>query len=115
MANKIPNRQAICDTLLNAAKTDKDIVLCSDSRGSASLTKFADTYPEQFVEMGIAEQDLVSVAAGLASCGKKAFAASPACFLSRAAMSRQRSTVPTPTPTSPSSAFPAASATARWA
>lgn len=83
MANKIPNREAICDTLLNAAKTDKDIVvLCSDSRGSASLTKFADTYPEQFVEMGIAEQDLVSVAAGLASCGKKAFAASPACFLS---------------------------------
>ena len=83
MANKIPNRQAICDTLLNAAKTDKDIVvLCSDSRGSASLTKFADTYPEQFVEMGIAEQDLVRVAAGLASCGKKAFAASPACFLS---------------------------------
>lgn len=83
MTNKIPNRQAICDTLLNAAKTDKDIVvLCSDSRGSASLTKFADTYPEQFVEMGIAEQDLVSVAAGLASCGKKAFAASPACFLS---------------------------------
>lgn len=83
MANKIPNRQAICDTLLNAAKTDKDIVvLCSDSRGSASLSKFADTYPEQFVEMGIAEQDLVSVAAGLASCGKKAFAASPACFLS---------------------------------
>lgn len=83
MANKIPNRQAICDTLLNAAKTDNDIVvLCSDSRGSASLTKFADTYPEQFVEMGIAEQDLVSVAAGLASCGKKAFAASPACFLS---------------------------------
>lgn len=83
MANKIPNRQAICDTLLNAAKTDKDIVvLCSDSRGSASLTKFAGTYPEQFVEMGIAEQDLVSVAAGLASCGKKAFAASPACFLS---------------------------------
>ena len=57
-------------------------VLCSDSRGSASLSKFADTYPEQFVEMGIAEQDLVSVAAGLASCGKKAFAASPACFLS---------------------------------
>lgn len=83
MANKIPNRQAICDMLLKAAATDKSItVLCSDSRGSASLSKFADTYSEQFVEMGIAEQDLVSVAAGLASCGKKAFAASPACFLS---------------------------------
>lgn len=83
MANTIPNRQAICDTLLARAAQDKDIVvLCSDSRGSASLSRFADTYPEQFVEVGIAEQDLVSIAAGLARCGKKAFAASPACFLS---------------------------------
>ena len=81
--NKIPNRKAICDVLLKEAETDKDIVvLCSDSKGSASLAPFADAYPEQFVEMGIAEQDLVSVSAGLAHCGKKAFAASPACFLS---------------------------------
>lgn len=81
--NKIPNRKAICDVLLKEAEIDKDIVvLCSDSRGSASLAPFADAYPEQFVEMGIAEQDLVSVSAGLAHCGKKAFAASPACFLS---------------------------------
>ena len=81
--NKIPNRKAICDVLLKEAETDKDIVvLCSDSRGSASLAPFAAAYPEQFVEMGIAEQDLVSVSAGLAHCGKKAFAASPACFLS---------------------------------
>ena len=81
--NKIPNRQAICDVLMEKAKTDKDIVvLCSDSRGSASLTPFANAYPEQFVEVGIAEQDLVSISAGLAKCGKKSFAASPACFLS---------------------------------
>ncbi|MFV0465467.1 MAG: transketolase family protein [Lachnospiraceae bacterium] len=81
--NKITNRQVINDTLVKAAKEDKDIVvLCSDSRGSASLTEFANTYPDQFVEVGIAEQDLVSISAGLASCGKKAFAASPACFLS---------------------------------
>ncbi len=81
--NKIPNRQAICDVLLEEAKTDKDIVvLCSDSRGSASLTPFANEYPEQFVEVGIAEQDLVGISAGLAKCGKKPFAASPACFLS---------------------------------
>ena len=81
--NKIPNRKEICDVLLKEAETDKDIVvLCSDSRGSASLAPFAEAYPEQFVEMGIAEQDLVSVSAGLAHCGKKAFAASPACFLS---------------------------------
>ena len=71
MANKIANRKVICDTLLEAAATDKDIVvLCSDSRGSASLTPF-----------GIAEQDLVSIAAGMASCGKKAWAASPASFV----------------------------------
>ena len=83
MANTIPNRHAICNTLLARAAQDKDIVvLCSDSRGSASLSRFADTFPDQFVEVGIAEQDLVSIAAGLARCGKKAFAASPACFLS---------------------------------
>ncbi|MEG0215609.1 MAG: transketolase C-terminal domain-containing protein, partial [Hungatella sp.] len=58
------------------------VVLCSDSRGSASMTPFADDYPEQFVEVGIAEQNLVSIAAGLARCGKKSYAASPACFLS---------------------------------
>ncbi len=81
--NKIANRQMICEVLLDAAKTDKDIVVCcSDSRGSGSMTPFADTYPAQFVETGIAEQNLVSISAGLAKCGKKAFAVSPACFLS---------------------------------
>ena len=53
--NKIPNRQAICEVLMDKAKEDKDImVLCSDSRGSASMTPFADNFPEQFVETGIA-------------------------------------------------------------
>ena len=81
--NKIPNRQAICEVLMDRAKDDKDIVvLCSDSRGSASMTPFADDFPEQFVETGIAEQNLVSISAGLAKCGKKTFACSPACFLS---------------------------------
>ena len=81
--NKIPNRQAICEVLMEKAKADRDIVvLCSDSRGSASLAPFAAAFPEQFVETGIAEQNLVSISAGLAKCGKKPFAASPACFLS---------------------------------
>lgn len=81
--NKIPNRQAICDVLINQAKTDKDIVvLCSDSRGSASLAPFVEAHPSQFVEVGIAEQNLVSISAGMAKAGKKPFAASPACFLS---------------------------------
>lgn len=81
--NKIANKQIICDVLLEVSEQDKDIVvLCSDSRGSGSMTAFADQRPKQFVEMGIAEQNLVSVAAGLAKCGKKTFAVSPACFLS---------------------------------
>ena len=81
--NKTANRQVICEVLMEQAETDKDIVvLCSDSRGSASLTNFAREYPNQFVETGIAEQNLVSIAAALAKCGKRVFAASPASFIS---------------------------------
>lgn len=89
--NNIPNRQAICDVLVEKAATEKDIVvMCSDSRGSASLVDFAKAFPEQFVEVGIAEQNLVSIAAGLAKTGKKVFAASPACFLSTRSMEQAR-------------------------
>ncbi len=85
--NKIPNRQVICDVLTERANSDPDIVvLCSDSRGSASMSDFVNAHPDQFVEIGIAEQNLVSVAAGLAACGKKAYAASPASFLSTRSM-----------------------------
>ena len=85
--NKLANKEVICNVLLEQAQNDKNIVvLCSDSRGSASLAEFANTFPKQFIEMGIAEQSLVSTAAGLAKCGKKAFAASPACFLSTRSM-----------------------------
>ena len=81
--NKIPNRAIMCEVLKEAAAKDRNVVvLCSDSRGSGSMTSFADTYPQQFVEVGIAEQNLVSIAAGLASCGKKSFAVSPASFIS---------------------------------
>ncbi len=81
--NKEANRKVICDVLMEHAKDDKDIVvLCSDSRGSASLAPFFEAFPKQSIEAGIAEQDLVGMAAGLAKCGKKAFAASPASFLS---------------------------------
>lgn len=83
----IANKQAICNVLMREAETDRNIVvLCSDSRGSGSMTSFAGKYPEQFVEVGIAEQNLVSIAAGLASCGKKPVAVSPACFLSTRSM-----------------------------
>lgn len=81
--NTIPNRQVICETLLELAKEDRDImVLASDSRGSAAMAPFAKAYPEQFVEVGIAEQNIVGMSAGLAHSGKKPFVTSPACFLS---------------------------------
>lgn len=81
--NTIPNRQVICDTLLKLAETDPDImVLTSDSRGSAAMAPFANAFPNQFVEVGIAEQNIVGISAGLAHSGKKPFVTSPACFLS---------------------------------
>ncbi|CAN7555139.1 transketolase family protein [Paenibacillus sp. LjRoot56] len=81
--NTIPNRQVICETLLELAKDDRDImVLASDSRGSAAMAPFAKAFPDQFVEVGIAEQNIVGISAGLAHSGKKPFVTSPACFLS---------------------------------
>ena len=89
--NKIANKQVICEVLMEKAKNDKDVVvLCSDSRGSSSLTPYADAYPGQFVEVGIAEQSLVSISAGLARCGKKPYASSPACFLSTRSMEQDK-------------------------
>ncbi len=79
--NKIPCRRSFTDTLLEMAQNDKDIIaVTSDASGSATLTDFAKALPEQFVEVGIAEQNAVGVSAGLASAGKKVFIFGPACF-----------------------------------
>lgn len=79
----IPCRKAFSATLLELARTDGDIIaVTSDARGSVTLTEFAKELPEQFVETGIAEQNAVAVAAGLARYGKRPFVASPAPFLS---------------------------------
>jgi transketolase len=76
------NLETFASTLLELARQDSDLlVVTSDSRGSAKLASFAKAAPGQIVEVGIAEQNLVGVAAGLAAAGKKVFAVSPACFL----------------------------------
>lgn len=81
--NNVANRQAMCEILIEEGTKNQAItVLTSDSRGSASLADFARTLPKQIVEVGIAEQNIVSIAAGLAHMGKRPFVASPACFLS---------------------------------
>lgn len=82
MADKAP-RMAFTETLLALAREDPRIVaLATDSRGSVTLSDFAKALPDQFVECGIAEQDAIGIAAGLANGGLLPFACGPACFLS---------------------------------
>ena len=88
------NLEVFSDTLQKLAATDRNIVaVTSDSRGSGKLVPFSNKYPAQIVEVGIAEQNLVGVAAGLASCNKKVFAVSPACFLTARALEQIKNDV----------------------
>lgn len=81
------NLDVFSRTLQELAEQDRHIVVVtSDSRGSGKLAPFGQRFPQQHIEVGIAEQNLVGVAAGLASCGKKVFAVSPACFLTARAL-----------------------------
>ena len=83
MNTTIPCRKMFTNTLLELARKDSDIIaITSDARGSVTLEDFAIQLPQQFVETGIAEQNEVSIAAGLAACGKKPFVCAPASFLS---------------------------------
>lgn len=88
------NLETFSATLHELAGTDRDIIIVtSDSRGSGKLVPFAQAFPDQVVEVGIAEQNLVGVAAGLASAGKKVFAVSPACFLTARALEQIKNDV----------------------
>ena len=83
-----PNLVAFAKTLEKLAENDPTIMaVTSDSRGSGKLVKFGKEYPDQIVEVGIAEQNLVGMSAGLASTGKKVFAVSPSCFLTARSLS----------------------------
>lgn len=88
------NLEVFSSTLQDLAKNDRNIIaVTSDSRGSGKLTPFGEKFPEQIVEVGIAEQNLVGVAAGLASAGKIVFAVSPACFLTARALEQIKNDV----------------------
>ena len=77
-----PNLEIFAETLQRLAQADRNVLaVTSDSRGSGKLGPFGKALPSQIVGVGIAEQNLVGIAAGLASAGKHAFAVSPACFL----------------------------------
>lgn len=89
-----PNLEVFAETLLALARKDRQVLaITSDSRGSGKLGPFGDALPEQIVEVGIAEQNLVGIAAGLAASGKCVFAVSPACFLTARALEQIKNDV----------------------
>ena len=89
-----PNLDIFSKTLMELAEHDRDVlVVTSDSRGSGRVTQFGEKFPKQIVEIGIAEQNLVGVSAGLASSGKKVFVVSPACFLTARALEQIKNDV----------------------
>ena len=76
------NLEVFADTLLELGKKNKDIiVVTSDSRGSGKLVPFGKELPKQLIEVGIAEQNLVGISAGLTAGGKIVFGVSPSSFL----------------------------------
>src|SRR5580692_5240632 len=76
------NLDEFAAALEELARLNSNIVaVTSDSRGSGKLAPFGKNLPKQIIEVGIAEQNLVGITAGLAACGKKSFGVSPACFL----------------------------------
>jgi len=79
---KVSCRKAFTRTLLGAARKDPMLyAIATDSRGSVTLGDFANELPDQFLELGVAEQNALAAAAGLASVGRNVFVTGPACFL----------------------------------
>ncbi len=80
-------REAFCNEITEMAKKNPDIVaLTSDATGSTALDVFVKALPEQFVEVGIAEQNEIGMAAGLAAVGKRPYVFAPASFMSARAL-----------------------------
>lgn len=78
---QIPTRNGYGEGLVGAGEKDKNVVaLCADLTESTRTIDFAKKFPERFVEIGVAEQLLVTVASGMANYGKIPFVASYASF-----------------------------------
>ena len=89
-----PNLEVFAETLLIEAKKNPNIMVAtSDSRGSGKLVLYGKELPNQIIEVGIAEQNLVGVSAGLSAAGKKVFAVSPASFLTARSLEQIKSDI----------------------
>jgi transketolase len=80
-------RAAFAETLISLAEADGRVVaVCNDSVGSSNLKEFKKRFPNRLVNVGIAEQNLVGVGAGLANAGLIPFVCSASCFLTARAL-----------------------------
>lgn len=78
---QVPIRQGFGEGLLEAGEKNLDVLgVCADLTESTRMNLFADKFPERFVQVGVAEQNLASVASGLAAMGKIPFISSYAMF-----------------------------------
>jgi transketolase len=93
-AAKADCRVAFADTLVELAAADPRIVaLANDSLSSSNLKEFQRRFPDRMFNIGIAEQNLVGVSAGLASAGKIPFTCSASCFLTARALEQVKADV----------------------
>ncbi len=87
-------RKAFADTLIELARSDERIVaVCNDSVGSSNLVAFREEFPDRLINVGIAEQDLVGVGAGLANGGLIPFVSAAAPFLTARALEQIKADV----------------------
>ncbi|MFC1709472.1 transketolase family protein [Candidatus Omnitrophota bacterium] len=94
MSDKHYQREVYGKTLVELGKKYKNIVvLDADLSGSTKTKLFSQAYPNRFFNFGVAEQNMMATAAGLASCGKVVFASTFAMFASGRAWDQVRNTV----------------------
>ncbi len=94
MAEQLMQRDVYGKTLVELGKQNKDIVvLDADLSGSTKTSLFAKEFPDRFFNFGVAEQNMIATAAGLASCGKKVFASTFAMFATGRAWDQVRNSV----------------------
>ena len=97
MGEKIATRGAFGKAIVELAEQYPELVVLDADLSGATMTKeFSKTYPDRFFNMGIAEANMVGVAAGLAACGKKPFAATFAMFAAGRAFEQVRNSVAYP-------------------
>ena len=95
--SKKSTRQAYGEALVELGKINKDVVvLDADLTKSTKTNLFQEKFPERHFNVGIAEADLIGTAAGLAACGKIAFASTFAMFAAGRGFEQIRNTVAYP-------------------